>query len=301
MSLTYNQTKWLAITPKLSASVSFFSTIFIVWDVLRSKSKRRHTYHHFLVALSLCDLIIAIGTFLSTWPIPAGSEGVWMASGTQQTCTAQGFFLQLSIMAPLYNGSLSLYYLLMVTFGWPERRLKRMRIWVHGVILTFGVGTAAAGLPLTLYNNAYLWCWQASYPTGCTESALSPTGETTCIRGDNATSIYRWALFYGPLWAVILFSTLAMFMTWCSLKEKGRQAETVLRNSFSHKDGRRLIEKLQRKERERNVLIQCLFFLGAFYLTWVCPTALRVKQSTSGSPSFGLLVCVGIFLPLQGE
>jgi hypothetical protein len=91
-----------------------------------------------------------------------------------------------------------------------------------------------------------------------------------------------------------------MFLTWLSLKEKGKQAENVLRMSFCNADSNRLLVKLRRKERERNVLIQCLFYLTAFYMTWVCPTALRVKQSTSGTPSFGLLLCVGIFLPLQG-
>jgi hypothetical protein len=120
------------------------------------------------------------------------------------------------------------------------------------------------------------------------------------VRGDNANSIYRWAFYYVPLWIVIAFSTLAMLLTWSSLKEKGKQAENVLRMSFCNADSNRLLEKLRRKERERNVLIQCLFYLTAFYMTWVCPTALRVKQSTSGTPTFGLLLCVGIFLPLQG-
>ena len=300
-NLSDNQRKWLAITPKLTASISFFSTIFIIWDVLRSKTKRDHTYHQFIVALSICDLLIALGTFMSTWPIPATEEGIWGASGTQQTCTTQGFFLQFTITAPLYNGSLSLYYLLMITFNWSERRLKRMRVWVHVSILAFGVATSVAGLFLGLYNSANLWCWIASSPSGCVETIASPPGEdSTCQRGDNANSLFRWVFYYVPLWIVIAFSTLAMFLTWLSLKEKGKQAENVLRMSFCNEDSNRLLDKLRRKERERNVLIQCLFYLTAFYMTWVCPTALRVKQSTSGTPSFGLLLCVGIFLPLQG-
>ena len=176
-----------------------------------------------------------------------------------------------------------------------------MRLWVHVSILAFGLGTSVAGLFLTLYNSANLWCWIASAPSGCVETVASPAGQdTTCVRGDNANSIYRWAFYYVPLWIVIAFSTLAMLLTWSSLKEKGKQAENVLRMSFCNADSNRLLEKLRRKERERNVLIQCLFYLTAFYMTWVCPTALRVKQSTSGTPTFGLLLCVGIFLPLQG-
>mmetsp|Transcript_16053 Transcript_16053/g.46084 ORF Transcript_16053/g.46084 Transcript_16053/m.46084 type:complete len:490 (-) Transcript_16053:1226-2695(-) len=300
-TLSDDQRRWLAITPKLTASISFFSTVFIIWDVLRSKTKRDHTYHQFIVALSVCDLLIALGTFLSTWPIPSTEQGVWGASGTQQTCTAQGFVLQFTITAPLYNGSLSLYYVLMITFNWSERRLKRMRLWVHVSILAFGIGTSVAGLFLTLYNSANLWCWIASSPSGCVETVASPAGQdTTCVRGDNANSIYRWAFYYIPLWFVIAFSTLAMLLTWSSLKEKGKQAENVLRTSFCNADSNRLLEKLRRKERERNVMIQCLFYLTAFYMTWVCPTALRVKQSTSGTPSFGLLLCVGFLLPFQG-
>jgi len=301
ISLSYEQRRWLAITPKLTASISFFSTVFIIWDVLRSKTKRGHTYHQFVVALTICDLLIALGTFLSTWPIPSTEEGIWGASGTQQSCTAQGFFLQFTVTAPLYNGSLSLYYLLMITFNWSERRLKRMRIWVHVSILAFGIATSVAGLPLTLYNSANLWCWIASSPSGCVETIASASGQgTTCDRGDNANSVYRWAFYYVPLWVVIAFSTFAMLLTWLSLKEKGKQAETVLRTSFCNADSNRLLEKLRRKQRERNVLFQCLFYLTAFYMTWVCPTALRVKQSTSGTPTYGLLLCVGIFLPLQG-
>lgn len=233
--------------------------------------------------------------------MPSDTPYVYGAVGNTRTCTAQGFFLQLAIIAPLYNASLSLYYLLMIRYGWVERRLKRLRLPIQVCVLSFGIGAAVAGLFLTLYNNALLWCWQASYPPGCVDSssATSPE-EETCTRGDNANTIYRFAFFYAPLWAAISFATVSMLVTWWSIRQTGKKTEQTLMNSFSCRDARRLVQKMQRKERNRNVAMQCFLYLGAFYLTWTTATILRVVQSLGQTPSYGLVLSVGICIPIQG-
>lgn len=119
MELSESQQKWLAIAPKFkfTAALSIFGTFYVIQNVLRSKRKRRLVYHRILVCISSIDLVIGISMFLSTWPIPKGTVGIYGALGTTATCTAQGFFLQFAIMAPLYNAALSLYYLLMIRYN----------------------------------------------------------------------------------------------------------------------------------------------------------------------------------------
>jgi len=238
--------------------------------------------------------------------MPSDTPYVHGPKGNTRTCAAQGFFLQFAIAAPLYNASLALYYLLMIRHGWSERRLKKLRWPIQIGVLTFGLGTAVSGLFLTLYNNALLWCWQASYPPGCVDSSSAgagPSGQqegTTCTRGDNANTIYRFAFFYAPLWAAISVATASMLATWWSIRHTGKKTEETLMSSFTGKDARRLVRKMQRKERNRNVGIQCLLYLGAFYVTWTTATILRVVQSLGRPPSFGLVLSVAVCIPIQG-
>lgn len=91
-----------------------------------------------------------------------------------------------------------------------------------------------------------------------------------------------------------------MLATWWSIRQTGKKTEQSLISSFSGKDARRLVQKMQRKERNRNVAIQCLLYLGAFYVTWTTATILRVVQSLGQAPSYGLVLSVGICIPIQG-
>ena len=174
-------------------------------------------------------------------------------------------------MVPLYNAALSLYYLLMIRHNWTEEQMRQLRIPVHGTILAFGIGTSIAGLPLTLYNNSNLWCWQNQYPIGCLESSQNH-GVTTCQRGDNALSIYRWAFFYAPLWCAIGFATIAMILVFCKVHSLEVKSERFRSTRYSLEQG--VVETatcggsvLLRKpgERAKKVARQASCCVGAFY------------------------------------
>jgi len=84
---------------------------------------------------------------------------VYLASGTEATCNAHAFFVQWTIMTPIYNASLSLYYVLVVKLGWNERKLQNIRWLFHLFPVGISLGTAIAGALLDIYGNATLWCW----------------------------------------------------------------------------------------------------------------------------------------------
>jgi len=150
---TTSQWKALAIVPKVTSALSLAGSAYILTDVLSNKQKRHMVYPTLMTCLSISDAIASVGYFFSTWPIPSDTQGpMWGAVGTTGTCTAQGFFVQLGILSPLYNVALSLYYLLLIKYNWSEERLRSIQLPIHAAILTFSFGTAFACLPLTLYN-----------------------------------------------------------------------------------------------------------------------------------------------------
>jgi hypothetical protein len=205
----------LAIAPKVTSAISIVGSAYIIYDAakrcLRATS-RNHTYHRLMIGLSVCDLSMSMGLFTSTWPMPRNTPNVWGAAGTTQTCSAVGFFEQAGVGAVLYNASLSTYYLLRIRFGWPTQRLVKVEYALHIIPIVFALATMIASLALDLFNSGLFDCWIAPYPQGCVESWRSPDGQTTCVRGNNA-SLYQWVFDVIPKWLAVLLVTVNMFVT----------------------------------------------------------------------------------------
>jgi len=201
----------------------------------------------------------------------------------------------------------------------------------------------------SVLQNSTLWCWIASFPLNCTESAAirGGVGYTDCLRGDNAHTIYRWAFFYVPLWCGVAFATVAMGMvirtvflhekrtdkythpTIHSLQQQQQQQAQSTSSQRASSNGERrqspssLGSQVQqslprsvlvvsqapiptiftdRRKRTRQVAIQALFYVGAFYLTWIFPTITRIMQSVYyfGDESYALVLLTVVCGPLQG-
>ena len=205
-----NQQIALALIPKFSSTLAVLGSLWICIEVVTdntpNRPKRNHPYHRLLFAMSVYDILEGVWNFASTWPIPRGSPGIAWAYGTTATCSAQGFFETISSAVPLYNAMLSLYYLLVIKYGYTD---KALRVWVepsmHTIAFIWAFGTACSSAAMGLFNNANLWCWIAPYPAGCLDSRRFGD-QANCIRGNDAW-IYRWAFYFAPLWFCILFAS----------------------------------------------------------------------------------------------
>jgi len=116
-------------------------------------------YHRLMIGLCTCDILMSIGLFTSTWPMPADTENVWGALGTVETCEVVGFLEQSGLSATMYNGSLSIYYLLRVRYNWAPKQLDKVEKWLHAIPILFGLVTMVAGLILDLFNSGLFDCW----------------------------------------------------------------------------------------------------------------------------------------------
>lgn len=219
-SWTYGQEVALAIIPKVSSIFSFMGSTWIMIEVLTDRTeprpKRSHPYHRLLFAMSTYDVLESIWNFVSTWAIPAGTPDVVFASGTTGTCSAQGFFLTLSVAVPIYNAMLSIYYVLVINYQFSDATLRK---WIeptmHAVAGIWAFGTALYSASTGLLNNANLWCWIAPLPQGCLDT-WRYGDEGNCIRGDNWW-IYQWAFYFAPLWICIFIASKFFFLVEKSL------------------------------------------------------------------------------------
>lgn len=189
------QSRALAILPKISGFSSVIFSSMIVLTVVRDRRKLRLTYHRLLLGISFTDISSSFWLGLSTWPIPEESN-VWGAAGNEQTCSLQGFFTQFGISSSFYNASLSIYFLLVIRYGWKEARVKRIEPFLHFIPLVWALTTAITALCLRILGNAMLWCW------------ISPQYDS-----------YRWGLFYAPLWTMILVVSVNCIMIYMYVRQ----------------------------------------------------------------------------------
>ena len=171
----------------------------------------------------------------------------------------------------------------------------------------------------SLYNNANLWCWIAPYPSNCENSSGDP-GEVPCERGHNAW-LFRWLIFYIPVWLIIIAVTVIMIMLTRSVKVeerriiemqktiRARRPSIIQRTLDADNDDipqpriptPAVLSETHRYERSRQIFHQAVFYLGVFYMTWLFLTVNRLYQLISGNSSnFVLLVLASLFGPLQG-
>jgi len=226
----------------------------------------------------------------------------------------------------LCNLMLAIYYLLLGRYHITEEEIaKRYELYMHLTAIVPSVGVAIAGLPLTLYNNANLWCWIAAYPPGSEGFDGAHGNGIECTRG-HGSWLYRWIFFYGPLWFIIIAVSVFMVMLTLSIRsEEKRFIEFMQSQNRANKSTRPDEENTESTdntendstpntssvpalgpgpesfnlERSRKMFHQAAFYLFAFYLTWWAGTLNRLIQM-GGDSYFFFMVAQTIFTPLQG-
>lgn len=281
-SSTYTwQQKWAAITPKPFAFLSLCGSLSILTHILTHPTRRRQVRHHILLGLSAYDIIHAFVMFLGTWPIPREMQNtIYLASGTEQTCTAQGFFMQLGgIAVPLYTVELALYYLLVGSYGWKEEKLKKVELPLFHLVPCV-VAIVTSGLGLLSYGPATLWCWQPVHTT---------------------TSSAAWInrlVYYSVYWVCCLGVIVIMTMMYSKVSAQERKIEKYRTGTDRWNDQKQQREKIKAS---RQIANQAAFWVGAFLLSYIFGFIVRlmelIEQYSVPDP-FWALFC--IFTPLQG-
>jgi len=286
----------VAIAPKFTAAASAMSSAATIFLIM-CRGVKKTTYHRLILGMSICDLSSSVAWFCTTWPIPRGTPGVYGAIGNQETCSAQAFFAQFSLSTVMYNGSLAIYYVLVIVKGWKDSRIEKIEPLLHVNAITWGLSTALASIGLTLFNQVGWDCWISAAPLGCQESWNSPDGKTTCVRGDNG-SLYQWAFYYAPLWFVIILVACLMYWVYYDVKS----VETEMKRRIMERQARTPLigTTFETVSNAKRIASQATFYVGAFLLTWLFPTILQLTIVSTGTLPFPLLLLAAFFVPIQG-
>ncbi|CAB9516177.1 expressed unknown protein [Seminavis robusta] len=248
--------------PRISAALSFFGASYILWIVLSNRSNRGFVYFQLLACMAAFDLMTAVSWAFSTLPID--NHNIAGAKGTEATCTAQGFFIQLGLTSVFLNVTLALYYWLVIVRNVRESRLRVIRPMLFAPPLILGFGLAFAGIPF--FQGLDYACHIKPVP-------------------------------HGDLWQVLLFvaipigaSILSISVTMIGLYWKVReQSQATRRWRFG---GSAKLEK--------RVFWQALFYTMSFYITWPVVLCVYVTGVDESTENFGFSVLVAFVAPLQG-
>lgn len=259
--------KTFAITPKFSALISLLSSSALVYMITRNplKKNKNKSYHRIMLGMSVCDICASAGWFMSTWLEPSDS-GTYGAVGTKATCSLQGFLTQISLSTIFYNGTLAIYYLLILVKKWDRERFAKIEPFLHLHALAWGIVTSIAGVSFQLYYPAGFSCWVTYWA-------------------------YKWIFLYGPLWIIIFLVTVCMSWVYWSVLQEEKQDMVHITDDQNES---------QPKKNSRRLANRAGLYVGAFYLTWIMPSILEIINFTPiPIPPF-LVFLSALLIPLQG-
>lgn len=194
-----------------------------------------------MLGLSISDIVSSTIYFLGTWLIPRNTPAigfpgnVYGASGNKATCNFSGFLTQAAISGPLYNATLSMYYLLTIYYHWPDWKLKRVQHWFHILPIAWSILTSVLALILDMYGNVDWLCWILPQEDQGVENDVSSTTDSTNSSTISSTNeltevqrhfvIFQWIFLFVPLWCCIFFVSAVMFLLWKKMKENEEKME----------------------------------------------------------------------------
>ena len=147
---TKSKKQVLVWTSRASAILSFVGACYIAFNV--KQKTERHTkmkvYHQLVLGMAAFDVVTAVAWGFATLPIN-DDEGydIYGARGTDASCKAQGFFIQLGFASIFYNVSLATYYYLVVQWNWKESQLRKISTWLHVPPIVLGLALSFGSLP----------------------------------------------------------------------------------------------------------------------------------------------------------
>jgi len=160
-----------------------------------------------------------------------------------------------------------------------------------------------------------VWCWIAAYPPTCKNEEGTHGPDWPCERGENAW-LFRWTFFYAPLWFIIAAITVMMIILTRAVRREEKQViemqkQTRLRRpSFKREEEIRREQHLQnyipqrelpvQLERSKQMFYQAVFYVGAFYITYVFATLNRLTQLIGGDNIFVFMIMTSTLTPMQG-
>lgn len=227
---TATQQMLLAYVPRITASISFLSALYIVVTVMRNRQYRSRVYHRLMLGTALNVMAVNAGQFWGTAAVPVGTPGVYGAKGTTATCSAQGVLNQFGYVVPSYYCALSVYSYVAVRNNFKVEKYKWIERWIHLGVYVYPIASGVYLWTIEALNYSGHTCWVASVPLACGNGS----GEL-CTRGPQNLGDIQWLFVGAPLIILMLGPVLVMAALYIIIRRKPShfaiRARTVAKQS----------------------------------------------------------------------
>lgn len=246
--------------------------------------------YQLMAAMSVCDVLSSMVYVVSTAANPTDDFWpVYGERGNDATCTAQAFFLQLSMASLAYNVSLTMYYYMCIVLGWRDGKLKSKVKYLHAAPILLGLGLAFAGIPF--YGTVLTFCHVPSPPL---HDSWAPV---------------RWLKII-PILAAITICTIVLFLVWLRVHLHARkssdwdfssdtpapetghemQRQSCWTTLFKDKSTLTMLQRV-----EHSAMWQALDYVVIVYVSWISKLVLAKK----GEPTYKVYCIVAFLIPLH--
>lgn len=241
-------------------------------DIMRTKDRRSKVYFQLVSRLALFDLVASTAWFFVRTIEFEGTAAVGLDEDRAR-CRAHSFFVQLGFVAIFCKAALTVYYALVLVFGYREKVLRSVRYWLRGIPVSIGVALASASLPLG-----------EVIPYAC---YINPVD----MRPGIARSVVFVVL---PIATAVLVASSCMLAVSCSVEYRKSKAEAKPASDDAEKD------TMSHDKAECRANLQCLLYLMVLILTWPFLVAAAVNGAYLSERAYGFWIYVNMVIPLHG-
>jgi len=258
---------------RCASSLSIVGSSIIIYMIVSNRKRLQFPQNRILLAMSIIDILQSIATGLANAPAPKSSQRPG-AFGTDATCTAQGFFFQMGFAVPLYNATLSLYFLLRIRYNFRRQQFVRIEPYLHGISLLYPLITGIIGVSFGLFTTLPLICWIDLYDSN-----------KCCL----VFAFAGLAVFIS--FGVTMYSIILSF---CSLRDMKIYESIARKNN-------RCDDRATQLTRERWEVVKqlCIYHVG-FSITYVWIFIKMICIWLHVTPNTSWCVLAAVFTPLQG-
>mmetsp|Transcript_9995 Transcript_9995/g.21642 ORF Transcript_9995/g.21642 Transcript_9995/m.21642 type:complete len:376 (+) Transcript_9995:82-1209(+) len=291
MRHTIAQQKGFTFAPIPFAAISFLSSSYVIHYLLfKERQKLQRLYHRLILAMNFALLPLSFTYVWSNFAVPEGTPNYIGASGTINTCTAQGFIsVMLNMTVPTYYVSLSLQAFMGMKHKFQEENYQWIEKFIHLIAWCVPAALASILLFTDNLNPNGSGCHNAKAPQGCESDPDVP-----CERGGDVDMV-EYIVGLGLAFLYFVFPPSIIISMYCWIKK--------LRNKMDMKrsTGMQQLREYAQKEMVQQIAIQICLYLFSFWFTFV-PTIIVFAYTilNDGKILYDLLVFANCVFALQG-
>mmetsp|Transcript_34684 Transcript_34684/g.60981 ORF Transcript_34684/g.60981 Transcript_34684/m.60981 type:complete len:393 (-) Transcript_34684:116-1294(-) len=288
MPPTIAQQKGLAFAPTPFAIISFFSSSYVIYYLIcKERHKLKRLYHRLVLAMNFALLLLSFVSAWSPFAVPEGTPNFVGASGTINTCTAQGFIsVMLTMTVATYYGSLSLQAFMGIKHNFKEEKYQWIEFPVHGVAWCIPAALSTIVVVTENFNPEGGGCAIAKAPQGCEADPDVP-----CQRGKDIDMVL-YIVGFGMVFLYFIFPPSIVTAIYCWIKKIQKKVEGSR--------GMQQIREHARKQMIRSIANQISLYLFSFWFTFVPRMISFVYRILTGNIIYELLIFANCIFALQG-